>query len=52
MRILSLSLFYKFVEIRACGLNRIPDVIFWLKLVSVSGFKNGHIAEKLFHNGM
>jgi len=40
MRILSLSLFQKFVEIRACGHQRPPDVAFWLKLVSVLGFKN------------
>ena len=40
MRILSLSLFHKFVEIRACGLQRTPDVVFWLKLVSVPCFKN------------
>jgi len=51
MRILSLSLFHKFVEIRACGLQRTPDVVFWLKLVLLPGFKNSYIDEKLFHNG-
>ena len=34
MRILSLSLFHKFVEIRTCGLQR-KSGVFWLKLVSV-----------------
>jgi len=36
MRILSLTLFHKFIEIRACGLQRTPDVI-CLTLVSVPG---------------
>jgi len=40
MRILSLSLFHKFVEINTCGRQRTSDVIFCLKLVSVLGFKN------------
>jgi len=43
MRILSLSLFHKFVEISTCGLQRTPDVVFWLKLVSVLGFENTYI---------
>ena len=47
MRILSLSLFHKFVEIRACGLQRTPDVVLSLKLVSVPGFKNNYIAVLL-----
>jgi len=33
-RILPLSLFHKFVELRACGRQRPPDIVFWLKLVS------------------
>jgi len=46
MRILSLSLFHKFVEIRTCGRQRTsPDVVFWLKLVSVLGFTNRYIVE-------
>ena len=52
MRILSLTLFHKFVEIRACGHQRPPDVVFWLKLVSVLAFKNSYIVEKQLHNGM
>jgi len=40
MRILSLSLLHKFVEIRACVRQRMPDVVFWLKLVSVLDSKN------------
>jgi len=40
MRILSLSLFHKFVEIQACGLQHTADVVFWLNLVSVPGFEN------------
>jgi len=52
MRILSLSLFHKFVEIRACGLQRTLDVVFWLKLILVPGFKNNYIVEKELHNGM
>jgi len=39
MRTLSLSWFYKFIEIRACGSQCLPDAIFWLKLVSVLGLK-------------
>jgi len=39
MRILSLSLFHKLVELRACGCQRPPDVVFWLKLVLVLGLK-------------
>jgi len=46
MRILSLSLFHKFVEISACGRQRTPDVVFWLKLLSVPGLKNNYIVEK------
>ena len=49
---MSLSLFHKFVEIRVCGLQRTADVVFWLKLVSVPGFKNSYIVEKQLHNGM
>jgi len=52
VRILSLSLFHKFVKIRACGHQRAPDVVFWLKLVSVPGFKNDCIVEKQLHNRM
>jgi len=52
MRILPLSLFHKFVEIRACGLQRTADVVFWLNLVSVLGFKNSYIIEKQLHNSM
>jgi len=52
MRILSLSLFHTFVEMRTCGRQRTPDVVFWLKLMSVPGFKNSYIVEKQFHNGM
>jgi len=51
-RILSLCLFHKFVEIRACGCQRTPDVVFWLQLISVPGFKNSYIVEKQLHNGM
>jgi len=40
MRNLSLSLFHKFVEKRACGRQRTPDIVLWLKLISVFGFKN------------
>jgi len=32
MRILSLNLFHKFVEIRARGLQRTPDVVFWFEI--------------------
>jgi len=32
MRILSLNLFHKFVEIRACGLQHTPDVVFWFEI--------------------
>jgi len=40
---MSLSLFHKFVEIRACGRQRTsPDLVFWLKLFSVLGFKNNY----------
>jgi len=39
MRVLSLSLFHKFVEMRPCALQSTPHVVFWLKLVSVPGFK-------------
>jgi len=35
MRILSLSLFHKFVEVRACGRQFPPEVVFWWKLLSV-----------------
>ena len=52
MRILSLSLFHRFVEIRTCGRQRTPDIVFWLKLVSVHGFKNSYIVEKQLHNAM
>jgi len=52
MRTLSLSLFHQFTEIRACGRQRSHDVFFWLKLVSVHGFKNSYIVEKQLHNGM
>jgi len=52
MRILSLSLFHKFVEIRACDRQRPPDVVFWLKMVSVLGFKNSCVVKKQLHNGM
>jgi len=52
VRILFLSLFHKFVEIRACGRQRTPDVVFWLKLLSVTGLKNTYIVEKQLHNGM
>jgi len=52
MRILSLNLFHKFVEIRACGRQRTPEVVFWLKLVLVLGFKNSYIVKKHLHNGM
>jgi len=52
MRIISLNLFQKFVEIRTCGRQRTPDVVFWLKLVSVLGFKNRYSIEKQLHNGM
>jgi len=52
MRILSLSLFHTFVEIRACGRQRPPDVVFWLKLVSVLGFKHSCVVKKQLHNGM
>jgi len=52
MIILSLSLFHKFVKIKTCGLQRTPDVVFWLKLVSVPGCKNSYIVEKHLHNGM
>jgi len=37
---MSLSLSRKFVEIRACGRQRTPDLVFWLKLFAVLGFKN------------
>jgi len=30
VRILFLSLFYKFVEISACDLQHTPDIVFWL----------------------
>jgi len=53
MRILFLSLFHKFVEIiRAYDRELAPDVVFWLKLVSVPGFKNSYIVEKHLHNDM
>ena len=42
MRMLSLSLFYKIVKIRACGRQRPPIVVFWLRLVSLLGFKNSY----------
>jgi len=38
MRIMSLSLFHIFVEIRVCGHQGTPDVVFWLKLVWCFGF--------------
>ena len=42
-----------FVEIRAFGLQRTsPDVVFWLKLVSVLGFESSYIVEKQLHRGM
>ena len=37
--ILSRCLFHEFVVLRACGRQRPPDVVFWLKLVSVLGLK-------------
>jgi len=46
MNIVSLSLFQKFVEIRACGRQPTPDVVCWLKLVSVLGFKKGYSVDK------
>ena len=46
IRILSLGMFHKFVEIRACGHQRLPDVVFLLKYVLELGFKNSHIIEK------
>jgi len=52
MRVLSLSFFHKFVEIRACGRQRTSDIVFWLKLASVLGFKNIYIAGKQLHNDM
>jgi len=52
VRIMSLSLFHKFFEIKACGLQCTADVIFWLKLVSVPGFKNSYIVETQLHNGV
>jgi len=52
MRILPLSLFHKFVEIRACGRQRTADVVFWLNLISVLGFKNRYIVKKQLDNGM
>jgi len=41
-RVLSITLFHKLVEVRASGRQRTPDIVFWLKLVSVSvhAFKN------------
>jgi len=47
MRILSPSLFHKFVEIRACGLRSTPDVVFWLKWQSVLGLKKLKIVISL-----
>jgi len=47
---MSLSLFHTFVETRACGSQRTPDVAF-LKLVSVLGFKISYSVEKQLHNG-
>jgi len=52
MRILPLSLFHKFVEKRACGIQRTADVVFWLNLVSVLGFKNSYIVKKQPNNGI
>ena len=49
---MSLSLFQKFVETRTCGFQRTPDVIFWLKLVSVLRFENSYSFEKQLQNGM
>jgi len=46
MRILSLRLLHKFVKIKACGRQRTPDVVFWLNLLPVFGFKNSYIVEK------
>ena len=34
IKILSLKLFHKFVEIRACGRQCTPDIVLWLRLVS------------------
>jgi len=52
MRIVSLSLFHKFHEIRACGHQCTPDIILRLKLVVVLGLKNNYGVEKPLHNGM
>jgi len=49
---LSLNFFHQFVEIKAYGHQRTPDVIFWLMLVSVLGVKNRYIIEKQPHNSM
>jgi len=46
------NLFHKFAEIRACGCQRTTDVVFWLKLVSVLGFKNSFRVDKQRHNCM
>jgi len=51
IRILSLSLFHKFVELRACGRQRPPNVIFWLKLVSVFGSKIVILFKNSFTTG-
>ena len=40
MKTLSLSSFHKFVELSACDWQRTPGVVFWLKLVSVLGFRD------------
>jgi len=46
---MSLSLFHKFVEIRACRRQRTsPDLVFCLKLFSVLGFKNSYNVENSF----
>ena len=51
IRILSLSLFHKFVELRACGRQRPLNVIFWLKLVSVFGSKIVILLKNSFTTG-
>jgi len=45
MRNLRLSLFHKFVKIRAFGRQRTPNVVFWLKLISVLGFKIARVEK-------
>jgi len=48
MRILSLSFFHKFVELRACGRQRPLDAVFWLKLASVLGLKTATSLKNSF----